>query len=45
MPVREVVIDMRSLARHNGVDPNDWNTLKDLIPQMRKRENIPPGST
>lgn len=37
------VIDMRSLARHNGVDPNDWNILKDLIPQMRKRENIPPG--
>lgn len=37
------VIDMRNLARHKGVDPNDWNVIKELIPQMRNNPTLPAG--
>ncbi len=37
------VIDMRKLAVHKGVNPNDWNEVKELIPQMRDKSLLPVG--
>jgi membrane-bound lytic murein transglycosylase F len=35
------VEDVRRVAAHLGANPNDWESLKDVIPKMRKREGIP----
>ncbi len=37
------VEDIRRFAEHIGADPNSWDSLREIIPQMRKRENIPGG--
>ena len=33
--------DVRRAAVHLGVDPNNWESLRDVIPQMRRGEGIP----
>lgn len=35
------VDDIRRVAEHLGENQNDWESLKGIIPQMRKRENLP----
>ena len=37
------VIDIRKLAVHKGVNPNDWNAIKEMIPQMRDKSLFPAG--
>ncbi|MDD2491068.1 MAG: transglycosylase SLT domain-containing protein, partial [Bacteroidales bacterium] len=33
--------DIIKMAEHLGVESNNWDSLKDVIPQMRKREHLP----
>ena len=33
--------DIRRAAEYLGEDPNSWESLRDVIPKMRKREGIP----
>lgn len=37
------VEDIRNFAQHSGADPNDWDSVKEVIPLMRNKENIPAG--
>jgi len=37
------VDDIRKFALHMGSDPNDWNSIKEIIPLMRNKDNIPAG--
>lgn len=37
------VEDIRNFAKHKGADPNNWNSVKEFIPLMRRGENIPVG--
>jgi membrane-bound lytic murein transglycosylase F len=37
------VEDIRKYAMHKGADPNDWESIRGVLPSMRKIENIPAG--
>jgi len=35
--------DVRKFAKHKGANPNDWNSVTEVIPLMRNLDNIPLG--
>ncbi len=37
------VEDLRKFAKHQGADPNNWESVASVIPSMRYSENIPTG--
>jgi len=37
------VNDIRNFAKHSGADPNNWNSVIEVLPLMRNSDNIPAG--
>ncbi|MFA6335344.1 MAG: transglycosylase SLT domain-containing protein [Bacteroidales bacterium] len=37
------VEDIRKFSAHKGANPNDWNSVIEVIPMMRNSENLPLG--